>query len=103
MYTFDVGISTYSSASSQPNTGTYVTLGGFPFAGKSGASNATGGLVVGYYTGFSINHPLGGYLNGTTQYLMEQGTSGTDYVTVADNKVSTAPRMIGYVLQLTNS
>ena len=103
MYTFDVGMGTFSSASSTPNSGTYVTLGGFPFSGKSGASNATGALVAGYYSGFSISHPLGGYLNGTTQYLMEQGGSGTDYINVSENKVASNARIIGYVLQLTNS
>ena len=103
MYTFDVGLGTFSSASSNPNSGTYVTLGGFVFTGKSGASNATGALVAGYYSGFSINHPLGGYLNGTTQYLMEQGTSGTDYLLVTDAKFASNARLIGYVLQFTNS
>ena len=104
IYTFDVGINNYSTASpTGPSSGSYVTLGGFPFSGKSGAANSTGAAVFGYYSGFgSMNNPLGGYLNGTTMYFMELGNAGTDYINPSEGKAGQYMRVIGYVVQLTS-
>ena len=95
-YTFDVSLTTAGTFS-----GSYVVIGGLPFAGLGG--NLGGTANIGYNTGIGGNLPLGAYISGSNVYLMEQGTSGSDYILVSENKIGNTGRLIGSLLVYTSN
>ena len=93
-YTFDVSLTTAGTFS-----GSYVVIGGLPFPGNG--ANIGGSVNIGYHTGIGGNLPLGGYISGSNVYLMEHGTSGSDYMLVSENKIGNSGRLIGSLLVYT--
>ena len=96
--TFDVQLSAVGTLS-----GTYVNISGLPFGGAG--SNLGGTANIGYYSGFDGNtdHPIGAYISGSKVYLMEMGSSGSNYILISDNRVGSSSRIIGSILIWTDS
>jgi hypothetical protein len=95
-YTFDVQLSTLGTLS-----GTYVVIGGLPFAGTG--SNLGGTANIGYHNVGGYAQPLGAYISGSNVYLMEHGNAGTDYLTIGENKITNSSRIIGSLIVHTPS
>ena len=87
-YTFDVQLSAVGSMS-----GSYVVIGGLPFTGVG--ANIGGTANIGYHTLGGNAQPLGAYISGANVYLMEFGSSGTDYVLVSEGRIGNSQRIIG--------
>ena len=95
--TFDVQLGTLGTLS-----GTYIVLGGLPFAGLS--SNLGGTVNIGYSSGLSssIKFPIGAYISGSNIYLMETGEAA-NYLLIADGYLTNSSRLIGSILMYTNN
>ena len=74
-------------------SGSYVVIGGLPFTGVGG--NIGGTANIGYHTLGGNAQPLGAYISGANVYLMEFGSSGTDYVLVSEGRIGNSQRIIG--------
>ena len=90
--TFDVQLSTMGTLS-----GTYVVIGGLPFAGKS--SNLGGTALITYVSGVTsagLDFPISAYISGGNIYLMETGQAA-DYILVSENHITNSTRFIGSI------
>jgi hypothetical protein len=89
--TFDVELSNAGSIS-----GTYIVLGGLPFSGDS--PNVGGGIITTYSSGWGsgLVEPILGYISGSNCYLMEGGSTGSDYILESNNFHTNSSRLIGF-------
>ena len=95
--TYDVVLSNAGTLS-----GTYIVLGGLPFT--TVGSNVGGGLVVAYSTGWASAtlEPILAYISSGKAYLMEGGSTGSDYILTANNLHTSSSRLIGFGVLITS-